>query len=259
MIDEDLFRHQPQDASPWPMPDEILMALEDGECDDEDFDLFREMAFFQMAFLIYCFADKVPEDWRAVAKRAWAFLIAAWPAEFFHRPLAEVSSFTLGTGPVSSYPLASLLEHLEPVRGPFLRIAKEWFPDRTHWLRRGACHLYLLARHFQPDLLNSRDLPYEMLAGIFEEIPMPPPGAPESWCPAGISAKEWGILKDRARSRWSARAQGLLVRPLEDVGSQAPALFGMKTSRVRDLYAAAAVGNSNRRGKKLCWRTLNQE
>jgi hypothetical protein len=110
--------------------------------------------------------------------------------------------------------------------------------------------LYLIARNYQPGLVtrwDGRELSYERLAAVFGEIPLAPAGeSAVGWLPPGWGRERWAIARDRARSRWSARAQQLIVRPIERAHGSAPAMFG-KGAAVKRKYQQAAMGNQNRR------------
>ncbi len=55
--------------------------------------------------------------------------------------------------------------------------------------------------------------------------------------------------RNRARSRWSARAQEVLRKPLEAAGVAGGVSFS-KSATARGLMSRSAQGNRNRAGKK---------
>ena len=108
------------------------------------------------------------------------------------------------------------------------------FPDnQKEWLKEGCRRLYLVARAYQPDLVRvgGKLAGYEEFAEVFGEFNGHEPTRKD---------------RDRARSRWSARAQNVLRIPIQQAGARVPALFG-KSSSVRGKYQQAARGNQNRR------------
>ena len=226
-------------------PLEILCEQEDKEA-GEDRNIFADLADFQCRFLAYLFAGGRVEDWRAVARRLLCFSAAAYPAIYMPY-LADLDDYPIGEAPAMPFPLRGLLADLAPVKIPFLHVLTAYTrpPEKntggsSRWITAATARLYLLARHHHPFLLGPGNLPYEELARIFGEVP--------AQQPAEMTAAAYRKMLDRARSRWSIRAQELLARPLERVGAHAEALFREKTFGHREACRRAARGNSHRRG-----------
>jgi len=153
---------------------------------------------------------------------------------------------------VVGFPIGKVLEEMREHREIFEKLLGHYFPEHREWLKHGVQNLYLIARNYQPGLVtrwDGRELSYERLAGVFGEIPQAPLGeAAVSWLPPGWGRERWEIARDRARSRWSARAQQLIARPIARAYGRAPAMFG-KGAAVRAKYSQAAMGNQNRMKK----------
>ena len=230
---ESAYRHRDLTRrEPWHgmAPDEELMAREEGPCEMD------RRADVQEALFCYLFAGGA-ERWEAVALRALSVLRRMVPALMSGRKVpqvvldAVVGYYAPGGAGFRRFDLRGLEELVD---GDFLVVEKLmefFFPDGGDWLREGCRRLYLVARAYQPDLvkIGEKEASYEELARIFGELD-------------GTHPDEGA----RARSRWSARAQMVLTRPIERAGGKVGSLFG-KSSAVREKYRAAAEGNGNRR------------
>ena len=233
----------------WEMPDpaECAMRAEDG------FGEAVERAEAMEVFLAYCFADAAPEEWPLVACRAHAAMAAMWPHVIAQRDQTEIRALRPTVRAVHGFPLAGLVERFEEleVMDDFARVVEFFFPRVRNWLLAGTQHLYLVSRLYAPGLVTrwQGELTFEAMAGVFGEIPLPPPDAiRETWMPEGWTGEAWRTARDRARSRWSARAQHLITRKIESAGAVRPQMFG-KSATVAEKYRCAAMGNSNRRAK----------
>jgi len=243
-------RHRGLDTSSanWQIPDprECAMIAEEGMTADEE----RTEAL--NLFMAYCFADAEPGEWRLVACRAHASIATLWPHVIAQRSQHEMLEMREGARPVHGFPLGDLVRRFEAmdVMEEFDKVVDFFFPDCRTWLLSGTQHLYLVARLYAPGLVTrwKGELTFEQMAGVFGEIPLPPEGEDrETWTPPGWSRTDWHTARDRARSRWSARAQNLITRKIESVGAARPQMFG-KGATVAGKYRQAAMGNSNRRG-----------
>lgn len=227
---ETAFRHRDRSrVEQWHgmAPDEEAMAHEEGDGNDAD-----EFAFQFNAFLSYCFADARPAEWEAVAARALAIIRQECP-----EMVAQWPRVTVATGAVmwdvDGY--AKISQAFRDRKDLFRRVLAHFFKEQREWLKCGVQNMYLVARHYRPRLVtnfDARDLTFTQLAVIFGEVP------------ENATRKE----QDRARARWSAKAQGLIRKPLERVGDAVPSLFG-KSATVREKYRKAQQGNRNRVGR----------
>lgn len=226
---ETAFRHRDRSrVEQWHgmAPDEEAMEHEEGVVDDAD-----EFAFQFNAFLSYCFADAKPHEWEAVAARALAIIRQECPEMVATWPRAEAATGAV-MWDVDGY--AKISQAFRERKDLFRRVLGHFFKDQREWLKAGVQNMYLVARHYRPRLVtsfNARDLTFTELAVIFGEIPR--------------DAER--VQQDRARARWSAKAQCLIRKPLERVGDVVPSLFG-KSATVREKYRRAQRGNRNRRG-----------
>jgi hypothetical protein len=254
---EAAFRHRDLAAvAPWcgARPDEAMMRWEEGIEDGEDSG-FSALADWQEEFLVFCFADAAPEEWQSVALRAHAVMRAVCPGVFAARTFHELLAIRAAARPLAGrFPLAHLAEDAQGLERLIGGVLGYYFPDGREWIRHGVQNLYLVARMYQPGLVTrwNGEISYERMAMIFGEIPAEPveveQAARAHWCPEGMGMEEWLTAKARARSRWSARAQKLIMAPLRSAGARAPSLYG-KTATVRDKYRESALGNQNRRKK----------
>jgi hypothetical protein len=237
------YRHAEESALlPWasPSPDEELMAKE--EAGDE----VPRRAWLQEVLLAFLFADGKPEVWENVALRAFAVFRYCFPGLLAKRCLNEVEGLERRAKLKGAFSMEELvrLSNEEEWREVLERILDFLYPARSQWLFKGTQRVYLLAREYQPGLLavervvevNGRIVPrkvdmcYEVMAEIFEGEEL---NGPEG--------------RDRARSRWSARAQVLLRKPIEEAGGVSRLHFG-KSLEARLKMAMKAKGNANRKG-----------
>jgi len=256
MAMEAAHRHRdPVAVAPWSgaQPDEAAMRWEAGLQDQEDGG-FSALADWQEEFLVFAFSSSAPEDWRGVALRAHAVLRAVCPGVIATRTHHELLDIRQGAGMASGhYPLGDLVGDARGMEDRISAVLSYYFPDGREWLKNGTQNLYLLARLYQPGLVTrwNGELSYERLAMVFGEIPAEPqeldPAERVRWCPAEVTAEAWEEMKARARSRWSARAQKLIMQPMQRAGASMPALYG-KSQKVREKYRQAARGNQNRKG-----------
>ncbi len=229
---------------PWqsPSPDEELMAKEDAEEDG-----LPRRAWLQEVLLTFLFADAAPDRWENVALRALAVFRHCLPGLLVSRDLGEVEALNARRKDVKrGFPMEELVDLSadEDWREILEGIMVYLFPAKRKWLFKGTQRAYLLAKAYQPHLvtfekwvrmngvrrLRRVDLSYEDLAEIFE----------------GKRLKS-DAERDRSRSRWSARAQAVLRRPIEECGGTVRLQFG-KSSAAREAMARSAAGNCNRRG-----------
>lgn len=212
-------------------PDEELARREGGEEHAE----FRR-AWIQEDLLVYLFADGNVGRWEDVALRVVAVMRRFTPGLLVGRKFHELDGMRERSEIQSAFPLEKFAELTEcDERERLLTgLLGYLYPAGTRWLKRGTRRVYLLARTFQPMLLrrHGRELSYERLEEIFEGVRL-------------TTEKD----RDRARSRWSARVQNLIRRPVEENGGRIALQFG-KSATVRMKYAQAAKGNGNRKGKR---------
>lgn len=213
-------------------PDEEVMAREDEATNDSD----GSRAVAMEALLCYVFAEGA-EDWEVVAARAvdvmrrWTptLLVAAGrPSYAVTKAMENHQREHRGV-----FGLEQLLGLMGVVKVAAVERIMGWiFPEQGRlWLRDGCKRMYLLARAYQPELVNvdGKVASYEDFARVFGEL-------------KGKRLHE----SARARSRWSARARQVLRLPIERTGGRVPGLFG-KSVGVREKYRAAAKGNGNRK------------
>jgi hypothetical protein len=221
-------------ARPWGglRPDEELERKEEME----DSGGMMERAWIQEDLLVYLFADGYADRWQDVALRALAVMRRYCPALLVGRRFYELDGLKQRGALQASFPLERFDEITAcEERGVLLSgLLGYLFPGGGRWLKKGTMRVYLLARTFQPLLLRSHgsDPGYERLEEIFEGRKL-------------TTRKE----RDRARSRWSARAQKLIRHPVEANGGRIAMQFG-KSATARERYAAAAMGNENRKKGK---------
>lgn len=231
-------RHHEEAAFlPWQAmaPDEELMAKEEGENGEP------RRAWLQEELMAYLFGDKEVERWENVAMRALAVFWHCLPGLLVGRDMAELDR-------VKKTAVIRRGFNLEE----FVRLSadEEWremlkvmmnflFPAKSGWMAKGTQRAYLLARAYQPELVMIEkqregkrvrvDLNYEDMARIFEGDDL-------------ITEES----RDRARARWSARAQVLLRHPVEQAGGVAHIRFG-KSASARAGMSASAKRTCNRR------------
>lgn len=219
---------------PWhPLqPDEAMMQAE-----EESWESVDRRADLQEALMCYLFADGAPEVWQNVALRGLAVIRHGAPSLLVGRQLREVATIRDASSVRAGGGLEELLAVCEGDEGREVlrRILNYFFPGtRREWLLEGAQRVYLLARAYQPHLVTvgRREMSYEDMARVFEGDAL-------------LTKRARG----KARSRWSARAQRVLVLPIEAAGGTVKLQFG-KSAGTCAKYAAAAKGNSHRKGKK---------
>jgi hypothetical protein len=201
-------------------PDEALMLAEDGpgEC--------GRRAEIQEALLAFLFADGAG-DWRKVAVRAVRVLKDYAPS--VAQGLAVAAEAFQGFG------LRELRELVDDDREIAAKLLGWFFQERgPSALRDGCQRVYLIAKAFQGQLLTEEagEMGFEEMARAFGEL-------------TGNGGGKQGA---RSRSRWSARAEKMIRKPMEAGTGCACGvdLFG-KMSATREKYREAAVGNKNRR------------
>lgn len=240
------FRHADSSVIlPWcgQSPDEEVMEREDLESAGEPV----RRAWMLEVLMAFLFADKHPEVWENVGLRALAIYRHCLPAELARRDTKEEDALKRYAQLSRGFRLAELVELSkdEDWREMMAGIMGYMFPPRKRWLYKGTQRAYLLARAYQPGLVTIRkqvvapdheekvketDMSYEDMARIFERDPLTTERA-----------------QNRARSRWSARAQQLIRLPIEQAGGVARMPFG-KSASAREAMAASAKGNRNRGG-----------
>lgn len=193
-------------------------------------------AWIQEDLLVYLFADGNVARWEDVALRAVAVMRRYTPGLLPGRKFGELEGMMERSGLQAKFTMEKFDElTVCEERGLLLeKLLGYLFPPGTRWLKRGTRRVYLLARTFQPLLLrqHGKELGYERLEEIFEG-----------------RALLTELERDRARSRWSARAQKLIRIPVEANGGRIALQFG-KSATARAKSAASAKGNTNR--KKKC-------
>ena len=226
------YGHEEEGSAAWYglTPDRELELREEGE---EGADSRR--AWIQEDLLVYLFADGDADRWQDVALRALAVMRRFCPALLAGRTFREVDGLRRRGGMQAAFPMEKFDELTDcEEREALLRgLLGYLFPNGRRWLKQGTMRVYLLARTFQPTLMSThgREPGYERLEEIFEGRKL-------------ATRKE----RDRARSRWSARAQKLIRQPVEANGGRIALQFG-KSATARAHYAEAAMGNGNRKGK----------
>lgn len=208
-------------------PDEAAVLAEEGPGE-----LSRRAELLE-ALMAFLFADGA-EDWRAVAGRA------ARALKEFAPGVAAGMSGGLGRR-FNGFGLEELRE-LVGEDGEIVGRLLGWlFQERgASGLRSGCQRTYLVAKAFQGFLLEraggeAGEMGFEEFARAFGEM----------------GSRSGGKAGARARSRWSARAEKMIRRPLEaGCGAAGKAdLFG-KMAATRAKYQAAAMGNENRRKRE---------
>lgn len=193
-------------------------------------------AWIQEDLLVYLFADGNVARWEDVALRAVAVMRRFAPGLLPGRKFHELDGLRERSGLQAAFSMEKFdeLTACEERQRLLETLLGYLFPPGSRWLKRGTRRVYLLARTFQPLLLRryGEELCYEKLEEIFEGKPL-----------------LTEIERDRARSRWSARAQKLIRKPIEANGGRIHLQFG-KSATARAKSSASAKGNKNRRGKK---------
>ncbi len=218
-------------ARPWGglRPDEALEMKEEASAEDAG----MQRAWIQEDLLVYLFADGYADRWQDVALRALAVMRRYCPALLVGRRFYELDGLKQRGGLQAAFPMERFDEMTacDEREALLCGLLGYLFPTGSRWLKKGTMRVYLLARTFQPLLLRSHgsDPGYERLEEIFEGRKL-------------RTRKE----RDRARSRWSARAQKLIRHPVEANGGRIALQFG-KSATARARCAAAAKGNGNRK------------
>ena len=216
-----------------PQPDEALMAAEDLT---GYLDLPARVALMDR-LMVYLFASGALECWESVALRAHAVMVHCAPHLLVGRSRGEIPRLVVTVGSRES--AEGLRAATELVRSEkkgaavLARLIDFIFPGTgRQWLFRGTQRAYLLARTWQPWLVSQdgKELSYEDLARIFEGDALATPKA-----------------RNKARSRWSARAQEVLRKPIEQAGGTVRLQFG-KSAGARAKMQQSAKGNQNRLG-----------
>ena len=216
---------------PWQAtaPDESLMAKEDG------ISPHSMRALLVEALFTYLFADSGGRQWEKVAVRVLVLMREFLPGLLVGRDMAEVAALKRAVMDSERYHFTEFVElaRYEGWRHALEGVLGYLFPARRGWLFKGTRRTYLLARAFQPWLVkvDGKELTYEEMAEIFEGAAM-----------HGHKARA------RARSRWSARVQALLRKPIEQSGGVVRLQFG-KSSTAREAMTRSAQGNHNRKKK----------
>jgi len=119
----------------------------------------------------------------------------------------------------------------EDFREAMAKILAFFYPPKRHRLYMGTRRVYLIARGFLPELVkvDGQEMTFERMAEILEGEVL-------------RTKKDRG----RARSRWSARVQTVLRKPIEAAGGTARVQFS-KSGTARGKMARSAKGNGNRR------------
>lgn len=228
----ELYTEKWEGVRPWGgvRPDEAMELMEEGEEMSG-----RERAWIQEDLLVYLFADGYAERWEDVALRTLAVMRRYCPSMLMDRKFGELEGLKHRSGLQAKFTMENFdkMTACDEREELLTGLLGYLFPPGKKWLKRGTMRVYLLARTFQPLLLRSHgsEPGYERLEEIFLGRRL-------------NTTKE----RDRARSRWSARAQKLIRYPVEANGGRIALQFG-KSATACKHYAEAAQGNSNRKGK----------
>ena len=138
---------------PWAAlaPDEQLMQLEEAGARPP-----AERADVWERVLVSLFADGEPERWENVALRALALIRHCVPSLLVDRKLDEAERVKARAGTRQSYQMTEFLEACEDeaFRDMLRAILDFLFPDGPEWIREGCKRLYLVARSYQPWLVE---------------------------------------------------------------------------------------------------------
>lgn len=255
-------RRDPTAAEPWHgrAPDELAMEREESRLFP---DVMGERDAQLKGLMVYLFGDGEPERWERVALRAYAVVrhLVPWVAGTVVQDGLEVEVRGLrkrvrgyglkvggdsrgagrpGNGPGQDAPatgagsgLADFLSTAGAEVEVLSRLMGYLYPPvRNRRLERGTRRVYLLARVYQPWLVTAGEggeMTYEDLARIFEGD--------------GLATKQ---ARAAARSRWSARAQEVVRKTIEQAGGVGTC---GKSATARRKMSESARGNSNRRGR----------
>ena len=214
-----------------PQPDEALMAAEEGELGDVR--RAAEWYWLLEVLLVYLFANNNGRVWQGVAVRA-SYIIrrcAIWMLkdDVTTRELEALKREVKHWDGFGTEDFLKMCDD-DDFRGALEKILLFLYPPNKQRLFMGTKKVYLVARAFCPGLVrvNDKELTYEDLARIFEGQEL---ATTES--------------KNRARSRWSARAQEVLRKPIEAAGGTVRVQFS-KSASARAKMAKSAKGNRNR-------------
>lgn len=232
---ESAWRHRDMTATEqWhgPQPDEELMAAEEGE--SESVRRAGEYYWLLEALLVYLFANSNARQWQGVAVRA-SYIIrrcAIWMLrdEVSQRELEQLKREVDRWDSFGTDDFLNLCDD-DDFREALAKILEFLYPPKKRRLFMGTKRVYLVARGFCPGLVkvDGKELTYEDLAAIFEGEPLTTTKA-----------------RNRARSRWSARVQEVLRKPVEAAGGKVRVQFS-KSPLARERMAQSAKGNRNRR------------
>jgi hypothetical protein len=208
-------------------PLEELMDLEEGG--PVDVDQLRVEAMRR--FLLYLFSDGKPRELRYATRRLYAVARGYYPQTLRGITMVEMREiFRPGPGEEVAWrePLRSVLEGDQfDVRDETVgRLMFFLFVDEragVPWyaMRR----LYALAKAFAPEALEGMSL--EAMGEVFGE--------------KGARS---------ARARWSARIRVIISDTIEKAGGVAHLKY-QKSLSAREKYAAAQMGNQNRKKKEI--------
>ena len=237
---------------PWcaAAPDEVLMAKEEAA---EGWKADRSDAWEKL--LVFLFADGQPEQWENVAMRGLSVIRHCVPSLLTDRSLDEVPAIRKRATMQQGFRLTDFVEACEDedFREMLRGILDYLFPAGSDWLSAGCKRIYLIARGYQPWLVQiwkerservrlvetdgagrprvkyvarkfreQQEMSYEDLARIFGEKP------------------------EKARQRWSARAQRVIRMPIESAGGKVHLQFG-RSATTREKCAERARGNQHRK------------
>jgi len=231
---ESAWRHRDMTAiEQWhgPQPDEALMEAEDLS-GGVGFPARVEM---MDRLNVYLFADGRLGEWEFVAARGYDLMVNFAPSLLVGRGRQEMARLLWVRREQRGEALGEFMEFLRGIPGGAVILARLLgfiFPGTgSRWLFRGTQRAYIMARAWQPWLVTQegRELSYEDLAEVFEGQELTTPKA-----------------RNRARSRWSARVQEVLRKPIEAAGGTVRLQFS-KSAGAREQMAASARGNQNRK------------
>lgn len=214
-------------------PDEALMEAEGMQNGPPDRVVIMEVLF------IYLFGSGNLSVWENVAARAHAMMKLWAPHLLVGRNQKEMEWIMKAVDFRSIEPLGTntkLWRLWTDGDGVMKKLLGFIFPGvGSRWLFRGTQRAYILARAWQPWLVTveGRELSYEDLAEVFEGQELTTTKA-----------------RNRARSRWSARVQEVLRKPIEAAGGTVRLQFS-KSAGARGRMAESAKGNGNRRNVKV--------
>jgi len=236
---------------PWSpaRPDEALMAREEpGEfvgAESMRAELWEKL-------LVFLFADGQPGCWECTAVRGLSLIRHCAPSLLTGRDLSAVAGIRSRAGGKvqQSFGLTEFLADDEGTRMVLRVVLGYLFPEGPEWLKEGCRRIYLLARAFQPQLVQitrevgervkERDPQTGRMKLTIRHVPKLVEMSYEDM------ARVFGENTSKARARWSARAQRVIRKPIESNGGACHLAFG-KSASTRAKYAARAKGNSNRR------------